>query len=88
MTADANAAVAALVAAKDIASLEAAISTASFLDSVPGDNRQKLRGEYNIASKLVEASAELRLQVKIYHAQSFLSSTNVLQLHALGCVKW
>jgi len=48
MTADANAAVAALVAAKDIPALEAAISQASFLDSVPGDDRQKLRGKFRM----------------------------------------
>ena len=46
MTADAKAVVAALVAAKDIASLETAIKSASFLDTAPGDDRQKLRGTY------------------------------------------
>jgi hypothetical protein len=45
MTADTQSAVAALVAAKDISSLEHAIAAASFLDGVPGDDRQKLRGE-------------------------------------------
>ena len=45
MTADAKTAVAALAAAKDISALEAAISQASFLDTVPGDDRQKLRGK-------------------------------------------
>ena len=45
MTADAKAAVAALLAAKDLPALEAAIGAASFLDNVPGDDRQKLRGE-------------------------------------------
>jgi hypothetical protein len=45
MTADTQSAVAALVAAKDISSLEQAIAAASFLDTVPGDDRQKLRGK-------------------------------------------
>jgi hypothetical protein len=45
MTADVQSAVSALVAAKDVAALEAAINGASFLDSIPGDDRQKLRGK-------------------------------------------
>ena len=45
MTRDASTAVAALTAAKDIETLEYAIQQAAFLDSVPGDDRQKLRGE-------------------------------------------
>ena len=44
MAVDNQAAVAALVGAKDIEALEAAIAAASFLDSIPGDDRQKLRG--------------------------------------------
>lgn len=48
MTADAKAAVAALSAANDVDSLEAAIAEASFLDSVPGEDRQKLRGMFII----------------------------------------
>lgn len=46
MTTDGKAAVASLAAAKDIPSLEAAIQAAGFLDNVPGDDRQKLRGAY------------------------------------------
>jgi hypothetical protein len=46
MTADPTAAVAALAAAKDAASLEAAIQSAGFLDAKPGDDRQKLRGGF------------------------------------------
>jgi hypothetical protein len=45
MTADFKGAVAALAAAKDVFSLEAAISAAVFLDAHPGDDRQKLRGK-------------------------------------------
>lgn len=45
MTVDPSSAVAALLAAKDIEALEAAIGSASFLDNTPGDDRQKLRGE-------------------------------------------
>lgn len=45
MTADAKTAVAALLAAKDLPALEAAINGASFLDNIPGDDRQKLRGK-------------------------------------------
>ena len=41
---DPKAAVAALAAAKDIEALEGAIAQAAFLDSTPGDDRQKLRG--------------------------------------------
>lgn len=46
MTADAQKAVGALAAAKDIPALEAAITAASFLDNIPGDDRQKLRGQW------------------------------------------
>ena len=49
MAVDNQAAVAALVGAKDIEALEAAIAAASFLDSVPGDDRQKLRGARGVA---------------------------------------
>lgn len=49
MTVDTATAVAALVAAKDVEALEAAISQASFLDSIPGDDRQKLRGGIELA---------------------------------------
>lgn len=45
MTVDTATAVAALVAAKNIEALEAAISQGSFLDATPGDDRQKLRGK-------------------------------------------
>lgn len=46
MGADATAAVAALAAAgKDTEALMAAIKGAAFLDSTPGESRQKLRGE-------------------------------------------
>lgn len=45
MTMDAQAAVAALVAAKDIEALETAIAQSGFLDNTPGEDRQKLRGE-------------------------------------------
>lgn len=44
MVQDNQAAVAALLAAKDIEDLEAAIQQASFLDAIPGEDRQKLRG--------------------------------------------
>lgn len=44
MTKSAEEAVAAIAAAKDMPSLEAAIAEASFLDSTPGEDRQKLRG--------------------------------------------
>jgi len=44
MTADTVSAVAALAAAKDRDALESAISAAAFLDTIPGDDRQKLRG--------------------------------------------
>ncbi len=44
MTTDKVSAVAALAAAKDKAALESAIAAASFLDAIPGDDRQKLRG--------------------------------------------
>lgn len=44
MTVDATSAVAALLAAKDIEALQAAIAAATFLDDKPGDDRQKLRG--------------------------------------------
>ncbi|GAB4818224.1 hypothetical protein N2152v2_005270 [Parachlorella kessleri] len=43
MAPDAKSAVAALVAAKDIEALEAAITEGAFLDATPGDDRQKLR---------------------------------------------
>ncbi|KAL4434046.1 hypothetical protein ABPG75_000487 [Micractinium tetrahymenae] len=52
MTVDTATAVAALVAAKDIEALEAAISQAAFLDSVPGDDRQKLRAARTRLKKL------------------------------------
>lgn len=45
MTVDAKAAVAALLSAKDIEALKVAVDAAAFLDGVPGDDRQKLRGE-------------------------------------------
>lgn len=45
MTVDARTAVAALASARDIEDLEAAIKGAMFLDDVPGEDRQKLRGE-------------------------------------------
>lgn len=48
MTIDAQSALAALAASKDIESLESAIKAAAFLDQTPGDNRQKLRGSYPI----------------------------------------
>jgi hypothetical protein len=44
MSGDPKSAVAALVAAKDVQSLEIAIGQAAFLDATPGDDRQKLRG--------------------------------------------
>jgi hypothetical protein len=44
MAVDEQAAVAALLAAKDQDSLVEAIEQASFLDSKPGESRQKLRG--------------------------------------------
>jgi hypothetical protein len=44
MTVDEERAVAALASAKEVDILEAAIADASFLDSTPGENRQKLRG--------------------------------------------
>lgn len=44
MAVDEETAVAGLVGAKDIEALEAAIGQASFLDSKPGESRQKLRG--------------------------------------------
>jgi hypothetical protein len=52
MAPDAKSAVAALVAAKDIESLEYAIKEAAFLDNTPGDDRQKLRGELLLACSL------------------------------------
>ena len=45
-TSDPKTAVSALAAAKDIPALEAAIQAAAFLDTAPGDDRQKLRGEW------------------------------------------
>jgi hypothetical protein len=56
MTTDAKTAVGALVAAKDIAALEAAIAAASFLDNIPGDDRQKLRGGCRKTDSLVAAT--------------------------------
>lgn len=44
MTVDTATAVAALLAAKDVPGLEQAITDASFLDAIPGEDRQKLRG--------------------------------------------
>lgn len=47
MTVDAKSAVAALLSAKDIEALTAAVEAASFLDATPGEDRQKLRGALN-----------------------------------------
>lgn len=44
MTVDTATVVAALQAAKDVPGLEKAITDASFLDAIPGEDRQKLRG--------------------------------------------
>ncbi|KAL4446839.1 hypothetical protein ABPG77_008083 [Micractinium sp. CCAP 211/92] len=52
MTVDTATAVAALVAAKNIEALEAAISQGSFLDATPGDDRQKLRAARTRLKKL------------------------------------
>ena len=53
MTTDTKSAVAALVAAKDRTALESAIAAAAFLDAIPGDDRQKLRGMVGYVTLLI-----------------------------------
>ena len=50
MTVSAQEAVTALAAAKSVEELTAAIERSSFLDSTPGDDRQKLRGALGAAT--------------------------------------
>lgn len=57
MTLDAASAVAALVGAKEIETLEDAIAKASFLDNTPGEDRQKLRGALTRAPLAASPSA-------------------------------
>lgn len=59
MTIEAKSAVASLIAAKDIPTLESAIEQASFLDKIPGDDRQKLRGNFRFSTCLCEGKAHL-----------------------------
>ena len=76
MTVDASTAVAALVAAKDIEALEAAIEQSSFLDNTPGEDRQKLRGAGRAAHQSLPQAAS-RSCLAAPHRSEVVSVTRV-----------
>lgn len=80
MTVDTATVVAALVAAKNIDALEAAISQGSFLDAIPGDDRQKLRGATATSARSVRRSS--RPRTDFLHSERLADP--FLQLRAHG----
>lgn len=91
MTVDSKALVAALVAAKDIEALEAAIAAASILDNTPGDDRQKLRGKKGISGRSLSvtppppASGQRHSCLPLSPCMRMdFTSSMILQLHGLA----